>query len=196
MDSSGNLYGVTTSGGGGRCSCGTAYELSPAGGGNWKEYTLHHFGARSGDGGFAGGVLVVGTSGALYGETGGGGATGYGTVYRLTPKAGGHWQETILHNFANDAGGAGPGGGLAMDKSGNFYGVTGSGGDPKCGCGVVFKLAPSKKGKWTYTVLHRFTGYDGAQPGAQLIFDKKGNLYGTAITGGPNGYGVAFELTP
>jgi hypothetical protein len=41
--------------------------------------------------------------------------------------------------------------------------------------------------------LHRFTGSDGAQPDANLILDKKGNLYGTSATGGS---GVAFELTP
>jgi hypothetical protein len=29
-----------------------------------------------------------------------------------------------------------------------------------------------------------------------LIFDDKGNLYGTATTGGVYGGGVAFELTP
>jgi uncharacterized repeat protein (TIGR03803 family) len=83
-----------------------------------------------------------------------------------------------------------------MDKSGDLYGVTVNGGDPNCDCGVVYKLAPGSKGRWKYTVLHRFTGYDGAQPVAQLIFDSKGNLYGTTSTGGAGGAGVAFELTP
>jgi uncharacterized repeat protein (TIGR03803 family) len=83
-----------------------------------------------------------------------------------------------------------------FDKYGNLYGTTLYGGDPNCGCGVVYKLSPGSNGKWTYTVLHRFTGTDGAQPGANLILDNKGNLYGTTVTGGAGGYGVAFELTP
>jgi hypothetical protein len=71
-----------------------------------------------------------------------------------------------------------------------------AGGDPNCGCGVVYRLAPGKNGKWTYAVLHTFIGSDGAQPDANLILDNKGNLYGTTATGGVGGYGVAFELTP
>jgi uncharacterized repeat protein (TIGR03803 family) len=83
-----------------------------------------------------------------------------------------------------------------MDKSGNLYGTTIAGGTSSCGCGVVYKLTPGSNGKWKYTVLHRFTGYDGAQPDAYPILDSKGNLYGTTITGGAGGAGVAFELTP
>jgi uncharacterized repeat protein (TIGR03803 family) len=81
-----------------------------------------------------------------------------------------------------------------MDKTGNLYGTTIYGGSG-CGCGVVYRLAPNTKGKWTYTVLHTFVGSDGAQPDANLIVDDKGNLYGTTATGGAYG-GVVFELTP
>lgn len=54
----------------------------------------------------------------------------------------------------------------------------------------------SGSGKWTYTVLHRFTGPDGALPVAGPILDDKGNLFGTTSTGGANGSGVVFEITP
>ena len=84
---------------------------------------------------------------------------------------------------------------MVLDEVGNLYGTTVYGGSG-CDCGVVYKLAPGKKGKWTYTVLHTFVGSDGAQPDANLILDDKGNLYGTTATGGPGGYGVVFELTP
>lgn len=117
-------------------------------------------------------------------------------VYRLSRGAGGEWRTAIQHNFTGGAGGDNPSGGLVMDKSGNLYGVTVYGGDSNCSCGVVYKLSPSANGKWKYTVLHQFTGYDGAQPIAQLILDNQGNLYGTTATGGEGGAGVAFELTP
>jgi len=197
LDAAGNVYGTTEMGGNPRCGggCGTVYELQPTSGG-WKEHILHDFGAI-GDGAVPGvGALILDSAGNLYGTTGGGGATGYGTVFKLTPQPDGHWKETILHNFTGGAQGVQPAAGVVMDKASNFYGTTTAGGDPNCGCGVVYKFSPGSNRKWIYTVLHRFTGYDGAGPNANLILDSKGNLYGTTTTGGAGGYGVAFELTP
>ena len=36
----------------------------------------------------------------------------------------------------------------------------------------------------TETVLYNFTGQEGANPLASLVFDPAGNLYGTASSGG------------
>jgi uncharacterized repeat protein (TIGR03803 family) len=44
-------------------------------------------------------------------------------------------------------------------------------------------------------VLYRFSGNDGYNPDAGLIFDASGNLYGTTYNGGANNYGVVFQLT-
>ncbi len=60
-----------------------------------------------------------------------------------------------------------------VDKNGNLYGTTIAGGTG-CDCGVIYKLAAQRNGKWKYTVLHRFIGSDGAQPAANLILDDKG----------------------
>jgi uncharacterized repeat protein (TIGR03803 family) len=106
------------------------------------------------------------------------------------------WRETVLYNVPGGVNGDQPGAGVVMDKAGNLYGTTIAGGSTSCECGVVYKLAPGSKGKWTYTVLHRFVGSDGAQPNANLILDSEGNLYGTTATGGAGGAGVAFKLTP
>jgi uncharacterized repeat protein (TIGR03803 family) len=198
MDAAGNLYGETEAGGtSSRCGggCGTAYQLQPVSGGGWKEHILHDFGAI-GDGAFPGGALLLDRTGNLYGTTGVGGATGNGTVYKLTRQAHGHWKEHILYSFTGGATGIEPGGGVVMDKGGNLYGTTIAGGSPNCECGLVYKLSPGIGGKWNFKVLHTFVGSDGAQPAANLIQDDKGNLYGTTITGGAGGNGVAFELIP
>ena len=63
----------------------------------------------------------------------------------------------------------------------------------------MFKLDPATSEE---TVLYRFNGTDGANPAAGLIFDAKGNLYGTTYAGGNlsdcngNGCGVVFKLDP
>jgi uncharacterized repeat protein (TIGR03803 family) len=140
--------------------------------------------------------LAFGASSSVYGTTVIGGATGNGTIFKLTPNTNGHWKKTILYSFKNGADGNRPAAAVVVDKAGNLYGTTASGGDARCDCGVIYKLARTAQGKWTYTVLHRFTGLDGAEPNANLIFDSKGNLYGTTAFGAPPGEGVVFEITP
>jgi len=56
----------------------------------------------------------------------------------------------------------------------------------------VFRL----DGTGNFTVLHTFTGTDGAYPYAGLVADTAGNLYGTTSAGGTLGYGVVFKLAP
>jgi uncharacterized repeat protein (TIGR03803 family) len=198
LDAAGNLYGVTLHGGGGGCGggCGTAYQLQPTTGGGWEEHILHDFDTGGDTMAFPDGPLLPGSIGNLYGTASVGGATGNGTVYRLTLESDGHWKATILHSFTGGANGIEPAAGVVMDKAGNLYGTTNAGGTTACGCGLIYKLAPNSNGKWTYTVLHRFTGFDGAGPNANLIMDSKGSLYGTTTTGGAGGNGVAFELAP
>jgi uncharacterized repeat protein (TIGR03803 family) len=46
----------------------------------------------------------------------------------------------------------------------------------------------------TFTVLHTFTGPDGANPVGGLVQDDAGNLYGTTYFGGSFTNGVAFKI--
>lgn len=58
-------------------------------------------------------------------------------------------------------------------------------------------LAAAKSAhKPTYTLLHVFTGADGANPAANLIQDRDGNFYGTTEYGGTFDYGTVFKLEP
>ena len=75
-DTAGNLYGTTEYGGGG-CYCGTVFKLAPDG----TETVLHIFGGRGGRQPLAG--LIKDSRGHLYSTTSGGGAYGYGTVFKL-----------------------------------------------------------------------------------------------------------------
>jgi uncharacterized repeat protein (TIGR03803 family) len=198
LDSAGNLYGTTYAGGTGCAGdgCGTVYELTPVSGGGWKETVLHAFN-NNGKDGYAPGnqPLALDHAGNLYGTTETGGCCG-GTVFKLTPGSKGRWKETIIHNFRPGADGSFAGAGVVMDRAGSLYGTTDDGGDPNCGCGVIYKLSQNKKGKWAYTVLYRFNGTEGAIPAGNLTLDKKGNLYGGTVLGGTTGNGVIFELTP
>jgi uncharacterized repeat protein (TIGR03803 family) len=103
--------------------------------------------------------------------------------------------EHILHRFQdNGKDGNYPFGGLTFDASGNLYGSTYEGG--KDNEGTLFQLFPID-GHWTEKVLYAFrNGPDGDNPYDSLIFDAKGNLYGTTFAGGRFSGGTAFELTP
>jgi uncharacterized repeat protein (TIGR03803 family) len=132
----------------------------------------------------------------LYGTSFYGGIHNYGTVFELTPGTNGVWTKKVLRDFSlNGKDGFWPyTGSLTLDGSGNLYGATSF---AFYGGGAVFELTPGTNGKWTETVLHKFRqSGDGAYPWAELVFDEKGNLYGTTPYGGTDGYGTVYELTP
>jgi uncharacterized repeat protein (TIGR03803 family) len=153
------------------------------------EKVLYSFGSYSGDALWPyAGSLVMDTEGNFYGTTYAGGAYDYGTVFKLTPSG----TETVLYSFGSPTGdGQHPCAGLVMNKKGILYGTTYWGGAN--GYGTVFKLTPAG----VETVLYSFKGYpDGGKPMAGLIMDKNKNLYGTTTSGGANGDGAVFKVTP
>jgi uncharacterized repeat protein (TIGR03803 family) len=197
LDAAGNLYGTTSNGGGD--GFGAVYKLSP-GTSDWSETTLYSF-ANGKDGRFPFPGLAMDAAGNLYGMTSYGGSFGWGTVYRLAPTAGGTWKFTLLHAFSG-----GQGGGivssfestaLILDAAGNLYGTSAFGGTYPLS-GLVFKLAPTTSGPWTFSVLYDFTGgTDGDYALCRrLTMDALGNIYGTTSAGGAHSTGVVFKLTP
>ena len=190
LDAAGNLYGTTHDGG--ASNDGTVFKLTPNADGSWAESVLYSFiGGNDGANPWAG--LIFDTAGDLYGTTNAGGASNFGTVFKLTPNADGSWTESVLHSF-NGRDGYWPEAGLIFDAAGNLYGTTWHGGASDSG--TVFKLTPNADGSWTQSVLHSFNGRDGANPEAGLIFDAAGNLYGTTLDGGGHNMGTVFKLTP
>jgi uncharacterized repeat protein (TIGR03803 family) len=197
MDAAGNLYGATAFGGSTRCGtfglvgCGTIFKLDPSG----NETLLWEFIGI--DGAFPAGGLLRDAAGNLYGTTVNGGGNGVcrnfgcGSVFKLDPSG-----TLVFVPFTGGSDGGNPTAGLIMDAAGNLYGTAGFGGTigigGPFGFGVVFKLDAS----FNETVLHSFTGADGAEPSAPLIADAAGNLYSTTFRGGAGGFGTVFELDP
>ncbi len=113
---------------------------------------------------------------------------------------------TVLHNFTGGIDGSYPMAGLTIDRNGNLYGTTFTGGNTaNCnlyyiGCGTVFRLAP-KNSSWIFTSLYEFLGgNDGKLPDAGVVLGPDGSLYGTTQEGGSNscgnGCGTVFNLRP
>jgi uncharacterized repeat protein (TIGR03803 family) len=192
LDSRGNLYSTTFTGGGSGCErgdCGTIFKLSQSG----QETLVHRFVVT--EGAIPTAALIRDPAGNFYGTTsqGAGGScfNGCGSVFKLTHAG----QLTVLHVFTGGTDGANPTAGLVSDPAGNLYGVTFAGGTANCivspGCGTIFKIDPAGN----VSVLHTFTGgADGANPNAALVRDRAGNLYGTASNGGALLHGNVFKL--
>jgi uncharacterized repeat protein (TIGR03803 family) len=179
LDSHGNLYGTTDTGG--AADSGTVFKVTPKG----TQTVLYSFMGGS-DGYLAQGGVIMDTSGNLYGTTSLGGESGLGMVFKLTPDG----KETVLHSFTGDGDANNPAASLIMDDTENLYGTAQSGGSK--GVGAVFKLTPDGR----ESVLYSFAGgNDGINPACSLIIDANGNLFGTTPAGGANGSGTVFKLT-
>jgi uncharacterized repeat protein (TIGR03803 family) len=200
LDSHGNLYGVSSTGGDNYK--GNVFELSPNQEGGWTLTVLYSFTSGS-DGGYPQGGVILDEAGNLYGTALYGGllsdcsGVGCGVVFELSPGSGGNWTETVLHSFT-ETDGALPSSGLVFGANGILYGTTSAGGtstncegSPANGCGTVFQLVPSA-GAWTETTLQSFDVTDGYLPQGVAYHD--GRLYGTTFLGGRQSAGTVFEL--
>ena len=150
---------------------------------------LYSFGSGPTDGTNPAAGLIMDSAGNLYGATNGGGANGFGTVFKISADG----AETVLHSFAGSpTDGMNPLAGLIMDSAGNLYGTTSSGGAN--GDGTVFKISATG----TETVLHSFAGLpsDGRKANAGLTMDSAGNLSTTEAGGlGAYDFGTVFKIS-
>ena len=197
----GNLYGTTFNGGGSTAcayyftGCGVVFKLAPNPDGTWTESVLYSFTGYA-DGAEPDAGLILDAAGNLYGTTyeggyGTPGGHGHGVVFELARNPDGNWTESVLYSFTGGADGANPVAELLFDAAGNLYSTAAAGGLQNQG--TVFELTPTSSG-WSETVLRKFLGL-AKGPVAPVIFDPKGNLYGTTSSGTGN-YGVVFKITP
>ena len=124
------------------------------------------------------------SAGNLYGTTQSGGASNYGTVFKVS-KSG---KETVLHSFDGEDG-ANPLGRLLLYED-KFYGTTSSGGAYRVG--TVFEVDADGK----ETVLYSFGAQqgDGDTPEGGVTRDAAGNLYGVTYYGAAGAWGTVYKL--
>lgn len=185
----GNFYGMTAAGG--TSNLGTIFKVTPAG----ALTTLVEFtgdtGANNGANPYA--DLTLGADGNFYGMTSSGGASGKGTIFKVTPLG----DLTTLVEFTGNGSsnkGATPKGTLGLGVDGNFYGMTQNGG--AADQGTVFKVTPTG----TLTTLMESTGFyrgstpKGAYPNGSVCVGPDGNFYGTTFYGGTADGGTIFKI--
>jgi uncharacterized repeat protein (TIGR03803 family) len=132
----------------------------------------------------------------LYGTTFWGGASGYGTVFRITPSG----TLTTLYSFCSPGypactDGYEPTAGLVQAANGDFYGTTVLGGPNDYGDGTVFKITPSGMLTTLYSFCSQSGCTDGQNPFGGLVQAPNGDFYGTT-TGNYVMPGTVFKITP
>lgn len=183
MDSAGNIFGTTATGGG-SCNCGTVFELSAAG----QMSTLYSFTGGNDGKSPVSGLVAIGSK--LYGTASSGGSGGHGVIYELAFN-GSIWIQTPIYALHGDDEGYSPYGGLVSDPDGNLYGSTLGGGSG--GGGTVFKLT-NTAGVWSYQLVYSLSGVGGST--GSLALDSHRNIYGATEADGAFNGGSAFELMP
>jgi len=180
IDSSGNLYGTTYSGG--ASASGTIWKIAS---GTSTITTVASLTTTTGK--LPQSSVTVDSSGNLYGVAASGGSLKYGTIWKV---AAGTSTVTVVANF-NRTNGSYPYGGVLVASNGNLYGTCYNGGT--AGYGTVWKVA---SGTSTITTLVNFTGTsNGANPYGVLAADSSGNLWGTGSYGGSSSKGNVFKIT-
>lgn len=160
--------------------------------------TLAVFDGTNGNDPLAG--VIQATDGNFYGTTnfGGTGAgcaggPGCGTAYAVTTSG----ALTVIYNFCAQGGcpdGSSPQAALIQASDGNFYGTTLQGGANNLG--TVFSLTTGGLLTTLYSFCAQPNCTDGQSPVAGLLQATDGNFYGTTQSGGANGAGVVFKITP
>jgi uncharacterized repeat protein (TIGR03803 family) len=81
-----------------------------------------------------------------------------------------------------------------MDRAGNLYGATQTGG--AYAGGTVFRLRRNPAGTWTLSSIYEFRVPTLAGSNRTLTIDSMGNLYGTTSADVVNPWGSVFKVQP
>jgi uncharacterized repeat protein (TIGR03803 family) len=98
-----------------------------------------------------------------------------------------------LHSF-DGTDGANPNAPRVQAANGYLYGTAYNGGAN--GYGTIFKITPSGTLTSVYSFCSQSGCTDGANPNPPLVQAINGAFYGTTYSGGANGNGTVFKITP
>lgn len=193
----GNFYGTT--GSGGERNSGVVFNVSPTGSLTVLQSLCGRTTCLTGTTPTS--ALVLTPGGYWFGVAGGGGVHSTGTIFQSTDGARFRSDYSFCSQI-NCSDGENPTG-LIQGADGNLYGSTYNGG--AFNFGEIFKvdLGISQDRHVLFsppTLLHSFCAEpscaDGAAPAAPPIQAADGNFYGTTFSGGANGSGTVYQLTP
>jgi uncharacterized repeat protein (TIGR03803 family) len=171
------IYGSTFQGG--FANLGTVFVLETDGSGF---SSLHSFSEAEGSNPST--PLAVGADGALYGTASQGGASGYGTVFKIQADGSGF---TVLTSLTPVIGN--PFGGVIQGLDGALYG----GAQFCCGGGTIYRVQTDGS---NLTPLHSLASQEGSGPFTPLVQAADGTLFGFTQTGGASNDGAVFRLAP
>lgn len=167
----GSFYGTTYFEG--SLGYGTVFKITALG----TFETLHAFSGEE-DGAYPFAGLTLATDGNFYGTTSGGGTSGYGAVFKITPAG----AFSMLYSFRNAEDGAVASPGVIQAADGNLYGATTT--------GVLYRLTLAG----AFTPLHTLISAEGIEPYYNLIQGSDGSLYGATRGGGAGSAGTVFKM--
>jgi hypothetical protein len=184
LDSKGNIYGGTSSGGTGKygpynSGAGTIYQLTPPTKtqSTWTESVIYNnCSLPNCRDGFRTSGLVIDNKGVIYGNDSNG-------IFKLTKSSNGNWTKTTIYSTgaAN----------LIPDNKGNLYGIITNNSQAD-----IVKLTPHPNSSlWTKTIIYSFFNIS-PYSGQVLISDGNEGFYGTTYDGGINNVGTIFKLIP
>lgn len=182
MAANGKIYGTTREGGTQRR--GVLFSIDPL---SSEQKVLHNFVTNNSAPYTPDTKLFQAPDGKLYGVTGRGGNSDYGTIFSFDTVTN---TLTRLYSFSGSTNGAYPKGNLLMDSSGMLFGTTNGGGSNNRG--IFYRFNPSGN---NFSKLADFIDTAGGHnPNGQLIWDATGNIMGMCMQGGTYGQGTVFRF--
>ncbi|HZK80083.1 MAG TPA: choice-of-anchor tandem repeat GloVer-containing protein, partial [Humisphaera sp.] len=176
LDSSGNIFGTTQSGG--ISGAGTVFEIVHG------TNVINAIASFNTAGGYLSyGGISLDSSGDLFGATFLGGANSDGVVFEIVH---GTSVITTVASF-NGANGRNPLGGVTLDSSGDIFGTT----EGATSMGTVFEIAHNTT---TISTIASFNSTTGIDPDGGIALDSAGDLFGTTFSDGSGSYGTVFEI--